>query len=156
MNILLKDLDKTLKKILKNIVRTLTTGKVPNQIETQILDDIKLKMSLGKMPNGNGGIKNAPRLTKATKKVYRSKGVRETPRFEFTSELVQSLRARRKNFSIIFESRTDEGKDKLKWLKNSTARNGKPKKQRIVMGWTRTRSKMIKKIISNALKEKLT
>jgi hypothetical protein len=156
LNIELKDLDKTLKRILKNIVKVLTTGSVPDEIGKQVIGDIKLKMSLGKMPDCKGGIKNAPKLTTATKLAYKARGIRQTPRFEVTSQLVRSIKPRRQGNSIIIESDSNEGKNKLKWLKNSNKKSGQPKKQRIVMGWTKTRSKIVKKIISNALRNKLT
>lgn len=154
MSVNLKDIDKAIKKVLKKIVIELTNTSLLNEIGNKITEDIKLKMSLGKMPDGKGGIKNAPALTKGTKRVYRSKGVREKPRFEFKNKLKPSIGPKVRGNTVTIESSTPDGRDKIKWLKKSNKRNGKPKKERIVMGWTKTRSKIIKKIISSALKNK--
>ena len=131
----------------------LTSGTVPNEIGRQITEDIKLKMSLGKMPDGKGGIKNAPALKKSTKRVYKAAGVSTKPRFEFSGKLKRSIQPKRSNRNQIkIESNNQDGRDKLKWLKSENAKNGKSKKSRIVMGWTRVRTNIIRKIIRDAIK----
>ena len=119
MNVKLENLDRLLKKILDKIVDTLTSAALVNDIGTKVVEDLKIKMSKQKMPDGKGGLKKTPRLTKKTKTYYRSRGKSDQPLFDFSGELKQSLHYRVKKNTIVIESGSAKGKKKLKYLKKS-------------------------------------
>lgn len=158
MSVKLKNLDKAVKRVLKKIVVVLQ-GEVLNEVATKITVDIQNTQAKGKMPDtqpgeissGSTKLKKTPALTKKTKTVYRQKGYQQKPLFNATGQLKRSIGPKKFGNKVIIQSNTASGRKKLKWLANSKKRNGKLKKRRIALGWTKGRTKIIKKIIRNAI-----
>lgn len=142
-----------MRRIANKIVNTVTSSSVKNSIGAEITKDVNQTMLSSQMPNGKGGIKKAPKLTKKTQKTYRGQGVSTEARFQFKNKLMKSIKPTVTGNTVKIQSNTNDGKKKLKWLKNSKKITGKLKKSRIVMGWTKNRTKIIKKILSDAIKQ---
>ena len=159
MTVKLKNLDKQVKKVLKKIVKVLQ-GEVLNRVATEITIDIQNTQASGKMPDtqvgeissGSTKLKKTPALTKKTKRVYKQKGYNQEPLFNATGKLKRSISPKKFGNKVIIQSNTESGRKKLKWLANSKKRNGKLKKRRIALGWTKGRTKIIKMIIRSAIK----
>jgi hypothetical protein len=152
LTIKLKDLNKAIRRFKIKLVKTLQNGDVPTKMGNQISRDIKLKMTQGKITDGKGGTKSAPALTKKTQKAYTSAKISSKPRFQFSRKLIQDIKPTRNGNTVKIGPTSEDGRKKIKILNDEVGPYGLAKKRRPIMGWTKARTKIIKKIIRDAIK----
>jgi len=152
LSVKLKNLDKAILKFKIKLVQTLQSNPVTTQMGNQISRDIKLKMTQGKITDGKGGTKPAPALTRNTKRTYKSSGISEKPRFQFSRKLIKAIKAVKNGNTIKIGPTTPDAIKKVKILNDEVTIFGLAKKRRPIMGWTRQRTNIIRKIIRDAIK----
>ena len=153
MAIPLKDLDKAIKKITKQVVDVLESGQLAKTIGERLEKDVKKAMDIGKEPDGVR-LTNVAKFTPKTKKEYKRQGLRTKARFEKTGDVKRSIKSTTKKGQVkISSTGSKKDRDKVLFLKSTKTKSG-TKEARIIFDLTRRRIKIVANTIRDFLQAK--